>query len=397
MINSFDEKLNKLPKEAQDILLLETGVRLEKFLERKYEVTYGESNIGELLCMIYFKEISLEKVYDFFVKNFKIKVKEKINPFLTDLIGIRVLSVREHLKNEDFEYIIHSLGGDIEDYKKFINFTKEAVEKESRGEIVDINKILGIEEEEEEEEFEEEKIGEINFNAKKEKKDSFKIFENSIKHLLVNVDKNVLESYNLTLLELITEDIKFKRDLENSLYHNKETITTSKFKLKDVPEKPTIGNWLKDFIKKNGTTIFSDVVLSEYLTRTDNTKNLYTNERVLLSKLLQLYRNLKFYPESQKGVREDDWEIIPAEEIKEKESKRKTIGTPKTIAEKNIEKMKEEASHYGENSLEHLAVEEEIEYEKKIEELRFMATKFAEGSLEKKAIEEELKKMEHLK
>ena len=78
------------------------------------------------------------------------------------------------------------------------------------------------------------------------------------------------------------------------------------------------------------------------------------------------------------------------------DSKRgKITGPPKTTAEKNIEIMEEEASHYRNDSLEKLAVEEEIEHEKKIEELRFMSTKLAEGSLEKKAIEEELRKIEH--
>lgn len=395
MINNFNEKLNKLPKEIKGILLSETGVRLEKFLEKKYEISYGNSNLGELLCMVYFKEISLEEITEFFVENLKIKDENNLKPFLLNLVGMRILPIENYLKNEDFEYIIYRLGGNIEDYKKFINFTKEAVEKEKRGELVDINEVLGIEKEKDIEIEADNKI-EIKFNAKKEKEDSLKIFKSSIKNLLLNSDKDILEDYNLTLLELMTDDVKFKKDLENSLYHNDEKLTVSKFKLIGKIEKPTIGNWLKDFIKRNGTNLFSDVVLTEYITKSENTKKLYKNERILLSKLLQLYRNLKFFPESQKGRREDDWEIIPSEEIKMSAIPDKKILTPpKTTAEKNIEIMKEESKDFKDNSLEKLAINEEIEHEKKIEELRFMATKFAEGSLEKKAIEEELHKMEH--
>ena len=396
MIKNFDEKLNKLPKDVKDYLLFETGSRLERYLIKNYSISFETYTVGDLLCLVYFKDLSLEEVLDFFSKNFE-TAEGNAKKFILDLIGIRILPIKDYLKNEDFEYIIYSLGGKIEDYEKFINFSKEALEMENRGELVDIDTILGIEKPDESE-IGEDRIWNIEFDSKKEKTDSLKIFESSVKHFLLNADRDILEDYNLTLLELITEDIKFKRDLENSLYHNKEIITTSKFKIDDKEKTPTIGNWLKDFIKMNGTKMFSDVVLMEYLTKSENTKNLYTNERILLSKLFQLYRNVKFFPESQKSLREDDWEIVPSEEIKKnKIVKRKSIGAPKTIAEKNIEKMEEEATHYKENSLEQLVVQEEIEHEKKAEELRFMATKFAEGSLERKAIEEELRKIEHQK
>ncbi len=396
MNTTYKEKLKKLPQNIQDILLLNVGDRIEYYIYKKNNILDSRYYlIADTLSKVYFKEIGLEELLVEITNNFKIEepVAKKL---AIDLVGMRILPIKDYLKNEDFDYFFHSLGGNMDDYEKFIIFTQEAVEKESRGEEVDINKILGIEIEVEEKN-QEKKISNIEFDPKKEKIDSLKVFKTTVRPLLVSADKDILEDYNLTLLELITDDPKFKRDLEDSLYDNNEAITASKFKLVGHVTKPTIGNWLKDFIKKNGTTMFSDVVLMEYLTKTDNTKNLYTNERVLLSKLLQLYRNLKFYPSSQKGLREEDWEIIPSQEIKDKKDKRRTIGTPKTTAERNIEIMKEESKDFKDNSLEKLAIDEEIKHEKKVEELRFMATKFAEGSLERKAIEEELHKIEHNK
>ncbi|PLX21747.1 hypothetical protein C0584_01425 [Candidatus Parcubacteria bacterium] len=395
MIKNFDEKLNKLPKDVREYLLFETGSRLERYLIQNYQISSKEYTIGDLLCMVYFGDLSLEKVLDFFRENFE-PSDERAKKFILDLIGIRILPIKDYLKNEDFEYVIYNLGGNIDDYNKFIEFSRMAAEKESRGEMVEIDDILGIKKGEEQ--FEE-TLNRLSpdLDEKSEKRDSLKVFETSIKQMLVSADKDILEDYNLALMELITDDVKFKRDLENSLYHNNELLTTSKFKLGEKEEKPTIGNWLKDFIKRVGTKNFSNVTLMDYLTKNANTKNLYTNERVLLSKLLQLYRNLKFFPESQKGLREENWEIIPAEEIKETKIGHRSIGVPKTEAEKNIEKLEEESKDFEENSLEKLAIEEAIDKEKKIEELRFMATKFAEDSLEKKAIEEEIKKMEHEK
>lgn len=392
MNTTYKEKINKLPKNIQDILLLNAGDKIEYYIYKKNNIIDNRYYlIADVLSKVYFKEISLEDLLDEIKKSFKIE--DNVAKKLTlDLVGMRILPIKDYLKNEDFEYIIHSLGGDIKNYKKFIDFTKEAVEKELKGDEIDVDEFLGINKKGEV--FEEE-LGEVEFNVKKEKEDSLKIFESSIKQLLVDGDRDILENYNTTLLELMLEDRKFKKDLEISLYNNKEILTASKFRIDGKEDRPTISNWLKDFIKTKGTDIFTNFVISDYLTESDNAKNLYTNEKVLISKLLQLYRNLKFFPESQKGLAEDDWEIIPAEEVRASSSDKKIIGPPKTEAEKNIEKMVEEAKVYKENSLEKLAIEEEIEHEKKIEELRFMATKFAEGSLERKAIEEELRKMEH--
>jgi len=225
-----------------------------------------------------------------------------------------------------------------------------------------------------------------------------KIF-NILEYNLIDILKGNMSSssdlLNGSLIYLLFNKKDFKNNLIKFLLKDEEKISNSEFITSHGKRHSTVSNWLKDFIKKSGKEFPGNVLVSDYIVKTSNAKKMAEEERSSLYRLLLFYRNVKFFPKSLENKDSDKWEIFPVLENYSKN--KKIIGIPKTIAEKNIEKMKEEATHYKDNSLEKLAVKEEIEHEKKIEELRFMATKFGEGSLEKKAIEEELKKMEHNK
>ncbi len=207
--------------------------------------------------------------------------------------------------------------------------------------------------------------------------------------------------YKLINIEVYEERDNFKAKLRRALQKNDQQITKkTSFK--------TIGSWIKDYNKELGLGIVNNLRKSQYFSALNKNKELTEMEVFKLKTLFNVYEKMKHSTFTPEGFEDDIIVVVKGESLifqdggvvsieKEAKKNREITGPPQTTAEKNIEKMKEEASHYEENSLEHLAVEEEIEHEKKIEELRFMATKFTEGSLEKKAIEEELKKMEHQK
>jgi hypothetical protein len=94
---------------------------------------------------------------------------------------------------------------------------------------------------------------------------------------------------------------------------NQEIITSKPFILDDKNQKGTIGNWLKDFIKQNGSQLFNTIILSSYLTASLNFKILDPEEKQLINRLLKLYRNLAFFPESMAGIPTEKWEIFPIE------------------------------------------------------------------------------------
>ena len=120
--------------------------------------------------------------------------------------------------------------------------------------------------------------------------------------------KNAL---NYRLFNIFEKDFNFKRELERLLYENPERLTSSSIMVESKTVPPTIANWLADFISRKGTGDFNTVALSDYLTNSENGKNLSVVERQRVSDLLTVYRNLKFFPTNQTGKPIDQWQIIP--------------------------------------------------------------------------------------
>jgi hypothetical protein len=227
-----------------------------------------------------------------------------------------------------------------------------------------------------------------------EKKAALAIFKTSLVDFLTaksEVTLDIIDDYNGVLISLISSDNKFKKELENTMYENEEVLTTNKFALNKKVKTGVIGNWLKDFIQQLGTARFDNVKLTGFITNSTNTRGLAPEEKLRVRKLLMLYRNIKFFPESMKGVPVEQWEIIPVHKeslggIKLPEK----AGVPRTREEIEIETLKLEEEKYKEGSLERMALEEEVDRKQKVEDLKAEINKYPEKSLERMALEEEL-------
>lgn len=167
----------------------------------------------------------------------------------------------------------------------------------------------------------------------------------------------VIEEINSRIFYILARDLEFKKELENALYVNNEKLTSQKFILDNKPHSPSVANWLKDFIKKNGSGMFDNLVLTEYLINSDNAKKLDSKGREILKKLLLLYRNIKFFPESMPTDIGEGWEIIPVNKIGEEKVKTQASG---------MDSLVRMAEQYPAGSLERKAVEEELVQEKKV-------------------------------
>jgi hypothetical protein len=186
--------------------------------------------------------------------------------------------------------------------------------------------------------------------------DNLQIFRENLLALFSKENRIFAESINLRLFELALENTNLFYELEKILYINEEKLSNKEFTLDEKPKSPAVANWLKDFIKKNGSGMFDNLVLTQYLTASENAKKLDPAERDLLKKLLLTYRHLKFFPASMPNDYGDGWEIIPIE----------------------IE-----------------AAENKTDNDKTKSDLQNLAASYPIGSLERKAIEEEIKKIEN--
>jgi len=187
-------------------------------------------------------------------------------------------------------------------------------------------------------------------------------FSKGIKGLLNNTIE--AEEINFSIFSLFSKDGSLQDELSKILIDNQEELFPGKLVIEDREVSPTIANWLKDFIKANGSEFFDELVLAQYLSSGANTKNLKNEEKNLLRKLLKLYRNLNFFPESMDDEAVADWQIIPVtyEESRDVLDDNKIIKKIKTatVEINPLDELQVELTKYNSGSLEHKAVTQEI-------------------------------------
>ncbi len=386
MIDNFSEKFHKLPTYVQDFLISDYCIGLENIIAKKYDLTTDRVTLlGEVVSLIYFKELRLENLEDKLKEFFPFLKEDESKKMAVDVVGMRAWVIDDYLDTELVEDYIRGNDGKLDHYREYLEISGEMVKQEKFGLVGD------------EEEYERiEKIEPFTpreFDPEREKEDSIDIFASSLESLLYSSDAETLNEYNEILIGLLIEDDKFKDDLGKAIYVNSEEITDSEFRLDDKRKSPTISNWIKDFIVSQGTNMFNNVNISDYLVRSENVKKLVHEDKMKIQRMLQLYRNVKYFPESMGDKNPEQWEIFPVEFRENAISKMKKIGLPKTPEELEIDKLSQMAEKYSPGSLQHLVLAEEINKKRKIEDLKIAAKKLPEGSMERKAILEEVKKL----
>jgi len=176
-----------------------------------------------------------------------------------------------------------------------------------------------------------------------------------------------IQDFNIAIFQAFQSDDILEDKAENLLYINQEKLSDHHIILDGHPASPTVANWLKDFIKKYGSSLFDDVALAEYLTQSPNVKLLKPEEKELLRRVLKLYRNLSFFPESMDGVPIEEWEVFPLDRSKldhEQLVKKPIIidSAPSITTEKQkvIFDLQKSLAKYSSASLEHKALTQEI-------------------------------------
>lgn len=259
---------------------------------------------------------------------------------------------------------------------------------------------------------------------KTREEDNLELFENYLVSVLKKgvgevdaEDKQLLIDLNRDVISLFDDDPDFQKKLENVLYRNQEKLTSQKFVLGEQNKRPTVSNWIKHFIKEEGTEMYGDVTLSGFLSNSPNVKRLNEKEVALVRALLVLYRNLKFFPKSMEGVSPEKWEIIPIREEGMENTDKKDTTKSRENKEKKTSTSTEPPSERGEGTEDSVSSdtalspqekggsggekesvssqEEEKKEETRLEKLKRIKDNYEEDSLERKAIEGEIKELEN--
>lgn len=144
-----------------------------------------------------------------------------------------------------------------------------------------------------------------------EREEALDIFKNFLKEaLLSDNDENKSELNDRIILMLFSEGMTFKTELEKAIFANQQIIG-EEIEIDNKKEPPTIANWLQDFIRFGIIEKGMDFDKAQYFTQSTNFQKLNSVDKELVAKLLDLYWQLKFFPQSLEKLPVDDWYLVP--------------------------------------------------------------------------------------
>jgi hypothetical protein len=240
-------------------------------------------------------------------------------------------------------------------------------------------------------------LHESTFNPVEEENLSLDFFTNGLKGILNDNDIGPITTLNGALIYLLVNKPEFHNKINKALLNNQEVITTQSLIWKEEAVRGTVANWIKDFIRENGSDIYNSVVLSRYLATSPNPQLLNEEERKIVRRLIKLYRNLFFFPDSMSDIPMEEWEIVPVEKV----SVEKPIpgAKPKVIVSEVAPVVFDKKEEIKETPVEKKTVASavpvdiaKIEADLEDSKLASLLTRYLPNSLENKVVKEEIKK-----
>lgn len=371
----FLEKLNSGPREVYLYFFSNLNTEINRALAIKYGLD---------------TDIILDLTEDFFVSDFSFSqlrknvqnnsgLSTKINEFICDFLGKLFLPVADSLNIKVAEEIKFNKGKisdyeeDIENYNDFL-----------AGQSFEIFNDLA-------EDFE--KI----FDANEEERIVISFLSENILEILSSTDNLDSLQMNGSLIYLLLNKKDSLAKFSRALLSNNELLSKNRILLGGKEQEASVSNLIKHFIEKNGSGMFSSIALAKYLSSPEISSILSQNEKKLLRKVLKVYYNLVFFPDSMANLPINEWEIFPVEDLPLSSPEQKDFAGAESINKMiDLSKKTEEVPDFTkEKSDLTKSIKQVIDSrEKEIKILKELLQKYPKKSLEKKAIESELEKIE---
>lgn len=372
--NKFNEKFQSLPEEVKFFLGSDINGEAITNLASEYKV-----NLNDVYALGF-----LAVNYDFDFKILEERIKTlglsgiSLKRFWLDFIGRLLLPIDNYI-DKDIALELEKAGGKVEGYKIFVDNFLEALEKHNLEEML-----------------EEAKEYEKHFDVKWESEYLFDLLQNDFLSILSS-GKNSIMLLSRSLIFLLYHVDSFKEEALRKFFANKEKVGSKKIIIDEKEVEPTISAWIKDFIKQNGSSIFDDLILAQYINNSVNTKSLSTEDKETLGDVIRFYKNLAFFPESMHNVPPTQWYIFPVKDDEEEEPVKEF---KKSKSEDKITEIKEEpVVDIKEDLVEDKVIEKEniadmvFAEEAELEDLHRLMVSFPPASLERKAVVEEIRKI----
>lgn len=305
-VQQFYEKRAKLPEEIKIFLESDAFEKILENIGKKYNVDPG--NVFQLVMeviIIDFNFIGLEKKISQF---FDIDDRQS-EQFMIDVLGMIFYPMEEYLSQVKASEILKKKKVNLEDYLVWQLSLENELEKELDSAIKEFDQSLE----------------EINWQE--EKKTALEILNSNILEIFKDYSPLGQAEFNRGIALMLVNVPEFRDQAVRALLDNKEKLTTENINFNEKTIEPTVANWLKDYNYKFGFDKFDTLNLTRFISNSPNCIKLSEEERSYVARLLQLFLNIKFFPDSLKDQPMEEWKFfalpeINIEENKEQKSKR---------------------------------------------------------------------------
>lgn len=357
----FLQKLEALPEEVSAFLYSQELEKYTSDIAKKFGLNIEVVN--DFLLEIFINDFDFLKL-ESLIKS-QISNQNFFNELYCDFLGNIILPLSPFIK-VDVEKEIKNKNGDLKKYQLSIDVFNEIINDKNFENLLEVSANL-------------DRITDI----KEEERLSLYFLEKDLVQILKSKDPSSAKKINGSILYILSKNPELAAKFSRAFLANQEKLTKNLLIINNKKEEPTIANWINSFIKENGSDNFSNIALAKFLTSSVNCLSLDEFERRLVRKIIRLYRNLSFFPDSMANIPPEDWEIVPVD--------KDHLFSEKPLGSKDRDSKPKEG-------LDDKKVEQEMEKilsedEQKIKELELMLEKYPNKSLERKAIENELKKI----
>ncbi|MDP3836505.1 MAG: hypothetical protein Q8Q67_00095 [bacterium] len=187
-------------------------------------------------------------------------------------------------------------------------------------------------------------------------------------------DKDLAESFNLNVFYLLKNEPAFLTELEAAIMSNPTIVSNSKIIDEKGAHQATVANWIRDFVALNGSGYFDDLVLANYISNSKNAKSLSAAEKILLSRIFKVYRNISYFDEITDKTPVRFWSIIPVDieveplgrqaDVEESDTSKKPLPLERdevVIQNSEASKLQAALKDYPVGSLEYKVIRQELD------------------------------------
>lgn len=299
-VQQFYEKRAKLPEEIKIFLESDAFEKILNIIGERHKIdSFKLFDLIVELIIADFDFIGLEKKISQF---FSIDDNRSAQ-LMIDILGMIFYPMEKYQSQIKASDILKKKNVNLDDYLVW----RESLDNE-------LKKELDLAIEEFDKSFE-------NIDWQEEGKSALEILNSNILEIFKEYSPLGQAEFNRGIALMLINVPEFRDQAVRALLGNKEKLTTENIKFNEKMVEPTVANWLKDYNYQFGFDKFDTLNLTKFISSSPNCIKLSEEERSYVARLLQIFLNIKFFPDSLIDQPMEEWEFFALPEIKMEEKK----------------------------------------------------------------------------